>query len=55
VSASGQAQFPGGFAEYNSIPWDLGFGKAKEIFPGSRFMTTRAIRPLRGAGAGSAS
>ena len=39
VSASGQAQFPGGFAEYNSIPWDLGFGKAKEICSGSRFMT----------------
>ena len=39
VFASDQAQFLGGFVEYNSIPWDLGFRKAKEICFESRFMT----------------
>lgn len=39
VFASDRAQFLGGFVEYNSIPWDLGFRKAKEICFESRFMT----------------
>jgi len=30
---------PGRFVEYISIPWDLGFRKAKEICFESRFMT----------------
>jgi enoyl-CoA hydratase len=39
VFASDRAQFLGGFVEYNSIPWDLGFRKAKEIVFESRFLT----------------
>ena len=39
VLASDRAQFLGGFVEYNSIGWDLGFRKAREICSGSRFMT----------------
>ena len=39
VFASDRAQFLGGFVEYNSVPWDLGFRKAKEICFESRFMT----------------
>ena len=39
VFASDRARFLGGFVEYNSIPWDLGFRKAKEIVFESRFMT----------------
>ena len=39
VFASDRAQFLGGFVEYNSIPWDVGFRKAKEICFESRFLT----------------
>ena len=39
VFAADRAQFLGGFVEYNSIPWDLGFRKAKEIVFESRFMS----------------
>ena len=41
VFASDRAQFLGGFVEYNSIPWDLGFRKAKEICFESRFLTAQ--------------
>jgi enoyl-CoA hydratase len=44
VFASDRAQFLGGFVEYNSIPWDLGFRKAKEICFESRFMTAEECR-----------
>ena len=44
VFASDRAQFLGGFVEYNSIPWDLGFRKAKEICFESRFMTAAECR-----------
>ncbi len=39
VFAADRAQFLGGFVEYNSIPWDVGFRKAKEIVFESRFLT----------------
>ena len=44
VFASDRAQFLGGFVEYNSIPWDLGFRKAKEVCFESRFMTAGECR-----------
>jgi enoyl-CoA hydratase len=44
VFASDRAQFLGGFVEYNSIPWDLGFRKAKEICFESRFMTAQECK-----------
>ena len=44
VFASDRAQFLGGFVEYNSIPWDLGFRKAKEVCFESRFMTAEECR-----------
>jgi enoyl-CoA hydratase len=44
VFASDRAQFLGGFVEYNSIPWDLGFRKAKEVCFESRFMTAQECR-----------
>jgi enoyl-CoA hydratase len=44
VFASDRAQFLGGFVEYNSIPWDLGFRKAKEICFESRFMSAQECK-----------
>jgi enoyl-CoA hydratase len=44
VFASDRALFLGGFVEYNSIPWDLGFRKAKEVCFESRFMTAGECR-----------
>ncbi|HEY0438023.1 MAG TPA: enoyl-CoA hydratase-related protein [Phenylobacterium sp.] len=39
VFAAEDAQFLGGFVEYNSIPWDLGVRRAKELVFESRFIT----------------
>ena len=39
VFAAEGAQFLGGFVEYNSIPWDIGVRRAKELCFESRFIT----------------
>ncbi len=39
VFAAEDAQFLGGFVEYNSIPWDVGVRRAKELVFESRFIT----------------
>lgn len=39
VFAEQEAQFLGGFVEYNSIPWDIGIRRAKELLFESRFIT----------------
>ncbi len=39
VFAADDAQFLGGFVEYNSIPWDIGVRRAKELCFESRFIT----------------
>ena len=39
VFAAADAQFLGGFVEYNSIPWDIGARRAKELCFESRFIT----------------
>jgi enoyl-CoA hydratase len=39
VFASETAEFLGGFVEYNSIPWDIGVRRAKELVFESRFIT----------------
>lgn len=39
VFAADSAQFLGGFVEYNSIPWDIGVRRAKELVFESRFIT----------------
>ena len=39
VFAADDAQFLGGFVEYNSIPWDIGIRRAKELCFESRFIT----------------
>jgi enoyl-CoA hydratase len=39
VFAAEDAQFLGGFVEYNSIPWDIGVRRAKELLFESRFIT----------------
>jgi enoyl-CoA hydratase len=39
VFAADDAQFLGGFVEYNSIPWDIGVRRAKELVFESRFIT----------------
>ncbi|HEX3405632.1 MAG TPA: enoyl-CoA hydratase-related protein [Caulobacteraceae bacterium] len=38
IFASETAEFLGGFVEYNSIPWDIGVRKAKELVFESRFI-----------------
>ena len=38
VFAAEDAQFLGGFVEYNSIPWDIGVRRAKELCFESRFI-----------------
>ena len=38
VFASETAEFLGGFVEYNSIPWDIGVRRAKELVFESRFI-----------------
>jgi enoyl-CoA hydratase len=39
IFAEEEAQFLGGFVEYNSIPWDIGVRRAKELCFESRFIT----------------
>jgi enoyl-CoA hydratase len=39
VFASKTAEFLGGFVEYNTIPWDIGVRRAKELVFESRFIT----------------
>jgi enoyl-CoA hydratase len=39
VFAAADAKFLGGFVEYNSIPWDVGARRAKELCFESRFIT----------------
>jgi enoyl-CoA hydratase len=39
VFAADDAQFLGGFVEYNSIPWDIGIRRAKELCFESRFIS----------------
>ena len=39
VFAAEDAQFLGGFVEYNSIPWDVGVRRAKELVFESRFIS----------------
>ena len=39
VFAAEDAEFLGGFVEYNSIPWDIGARRAKELCFESRFIT----------------
>jgi len=39
VFAEEGAQFLGGFVEYNSIPWDIGVRRAKELVFESRFIS----------------
>lgn len=41
VFASEDAQFLGGFVEYNSIPWDIGIRRAKELCFESRFISAQ--------------
>jgi len=39
VFAAGTAEFLGGFVEYNTIPWDIGIRRAKELVFESRFIS----------------
>jgi enoyl-CoA hydratase len=39
VFAAEDAQFLGGFVEYNTIPWDMGVRRAKELVFESRFIS----------------
>ena len=39
IFAAEDAEFLGGFVEYNSIPWDIGIRRAKELCFESRFIT----------------
>jgi enoyl-CoA hydratase len=39
VFAADSAEFLGGFVEYNSIPWDIGVRRAKELVFESRFIS----------------
>jgi enoyl-CoA hydratase len=38
IFAADSAEFLGGFVEYNTIPWDIGIRKAKELVFESRFI-----------------
>jgi enoyl-CoA hydratase len=38
IFAAESAEFLGGFVEYNSIPWDIGLRRAKELLFESRFI-----------------
>jgi len=39
IFAADSAEFLGGFVEYNTIPWDIGVRRAKELVFESRFIT----------------
>jgi enoyl-CoA hydratase len=41
VFADEKAEFLGGFVEYNSIPWDVGIRRAKELCFESRFISAQ--------------
>jgi enoyl-CoA hydratase len=41
VFAAEDAEFLGGFVEYNTIPWDIGVRRAKELVFESRFISAR--------------
>ena len=47
VFAAEDAEFLGGFVEYNSIPWDIGVRRAKELCFESRFITAAEAAQLR--------
>ena len=46
VFAARDAKFLGGFVEYNSIPWDIGARRAKELCFESRFITAEEAAAL---------
>ncbi len=46
VFAADTAEFLGGFVEYNTIPWDIGVRKAKELCFESRFISATEAREL---------
>ena len=46
VFAADTAEFLGGFVEYNSIPWDIGVRKAKELCFESRFISADEAKEL---------
>ena len=46
IFAAEDAQFLGGFVEYNTIPWDIGVRKAKELVFESRFISAAEAQAL---------
>ena len=46
IFAADSAEFLGGFVEYNSIPWDIGVRKAKELVFESRFISAAEAERL---------
>ena len=46
IFAAEDAQFLGGFVEYNTIPWDIGVRKAKELVFESRFIGADEAKSL---------
>ena len=44
VFAAEDAEFLGGFVEYNSLPWDVGVRRAKELCFESRFISAQEAR-----------
>jgi enoyl-CoA hydratase len=46
IFAAESAEFLGGFVEYNSIPWDIGVRKAKELVFESRFISAAEAERL---------
>ncbi len=46
VFAADTAEFLGGFVEYNTIPWDIGVRKAKELCFESRFISAHEAKDL---------
>jgi enoyl-CoA hydratase len=46
IFAAESAEFLGGYVEYNTIPWDVGIRKAKELVFESRFISAREAAEL---------
>jgi enoyl-CoA hydratase len=46
IFAADTAEFLGGFVEYNTIPWDIGVRKAKELCFESRFLSANEAKDL---------
>ena len=46
VFAAETAEFLGGFVEYNTIPWDIGIRRAKELVFESRFISAAEAEQL---------